>query len=271
MSYQTIQFSIVRGIARLLLNRPENMNSITASMRADLRAAFTQVSPEVARVLVISGAGRAFCTGQDLSERFRNEGEPKVYLGASIDKNYAPLLRALRALPLLVIAADNGIAAGAGCNLALACDLVVAARSATFIQSFCKLGLMPDAGGTWSLPRAIGTAPALGLTFLGEAISAKEAERWGMIWRCVDDVAFPAAVEELSEKLARSSSKAIAGTKQAIYAGATRSFDAALDAERDGQRELGFSADYTAGLNAFMEKRAPVFAGAKKGEACDIR
>src|SRR5258708_39167483 len=121
------------------------MNSITASMRADLRAAFTQVSPEVARVLVISGAGRAFCTGQDLSERFRNEGEPKVYLGASIDKNYAPLLRAL---PLLVIAAVNGIAAGAGCNLALACDLVVAARSATFIQSFCKLGFMPDAGGT---------------------------------------------------------------------------------------------------------------------------
>src|SRR5712672_366188 len=238
MSYQTIQFSIERGIARFLLNRPEKMNSITASMRADLRAAFAQVSPEVARVLVISGAGRAFCTGQDLSERFRNEGEPKGCLGASIDKNYAPLLRALRALPLLVIAAVNGIAAGAGCNLALACDLVVAARSATFIQSFCKLGLMPDAGGTWSLPRAIGTAPALG---------------------------------ELSEKLARSSSKAIAGTKQAIYAGATRSFDAALDAERDGQRELGFSADYTAGLNAFMEKRAPVFAGAKKGEACDIR
>ncbi len=188
-------------------------------------------------------------------------GGAAVDLGESIERHYKPLVLAIRNLPLPVIAAVNGVAAGAGANIALACDLVIATRSATFIQSFCKLGLVPDSGGTWSLPRLVGQARALGLALLGEKLTAEEAAQWGLIWRCVDDAAFVADVDALAARLATAPTRGLARTKQAIHEAWGQPLDAQLDRERDFQRELGQSADYAEGVAAFIAKRAPVFTG----------
>ncbi|HTV97075.1 MAG TPA: 2-(1,2-epoxy-1,2-dihydrophenyl)acetyl-CoA isomerase PaaG [Steroidobacteraceae bacterium] len=276
--YETILFSIDAGIARLTLNRPDKLNSFNVRMHDDVRHALERVRSSDARVLVLSGAGRGFCAGQDLDDRAvapqaggaergvhgahqHAHRARNVDLGESIERHYKPLILALRTLPMPVIAAVNGVAAGAGANIALACDLVVAARSASFVQAFCRLGLVPDSGGTWNLPRLVGTARALGLTLLGEKLSAEQAAAWGMIWQCVDDAQFHAAVDALAQQLAVAPTRGLAATKEAIHSGWERSLAAQLDHERDAQRELGHSLDYAEGVAAFTQKRAASFKG----------
>jgi 2-(1,2-epoxy-1,2-dihydrophenyl)acetyl-CoA isomerase len=261
VSYRNILFETADGIARLTLNRPERLNSFNSEMHAEVRAALGSLKDQPARVLVITGAGRGFCAGQDLNERAVAPGGAPPDLAASIEKNYKPLVLALRSLPMPVIAAVNGVAAGAGANIALACDLVVAARSASFVQAFSKLGLVPDSGGTWFLPRLIGTARAMGLALLGEKLAAEHAASWGLIWRCVEDGELAAVVDELARQLATAPTLGLARTKQAIYEGWGRTLPQQLDVERDYQGELGGSADYAEGVAAFAEKRTPRFTG----------
>ena len=261
MSYQSILFEITAGVGRLTLNRPDRLNSFTAAMHAEVRDALSRLSPQGARVLVLTGAGRGFCAGQDLGDRTVAPGGAGVDLGESIERDYKPLVLALRALPMPVIAAVNGVAAGAGANVALACDLVIAARSASFVQPFCRLGLVPDSGGTWALPRLIGQARALGLALTGEKLPADKAAEWGLIWRCVEDAELTAVVDALAAQLAAAPTRGLARTKQAIYESWERGLPAQLDRERDLQSELGATADYREGVAAFMEKRVPRFTG----------
>jgi 2-(1,2-epoxy-1,2-dihydrophenyl)acetyl-CoA isomerase len=194
-----------------------------------------------------------------LADRAVSAGE--IDLGASIESYYAPLVRRLRRLPLPVIAAVNGVAAGAGANLAFACDIVIAAKSASFIESFCKLGLIPDTGGTYFLPRLLGTARAMGMALLGEKITAEQAADWGLIWKCFDDAEFAEAVNKLAAQLAAAPTLGLVRIKEAIYSSGDRSLDEQLDFERDTMRELGRSADFREGVTAFLEKRTPKFAG----------
>jgi 2-(1,2-epoxy-1,2-dihydrophenyl)acetyl-CoA isomerase len=261
MSYENIQLQIDAGLARLTLNRPDKLNSFNTAMHGEVRDALARLVPEGARVLVLTGAGRGFCAGQDLGDRAVAPGAKGVDLGESIEKNYKPLILALRNLPMPVIAAVNGVAAGAGANIALACDIVIATRSASFIQSFGKLGLVPDSAGTWTLPRLIGNARALGLAMLGDKLSAEQAAQWGLIWKCVDDAEFVGAVDVLARQLAQAPTRGLARTKQAIYESWGRTLEQQLDVERELQRELGWSADYAEGVAAFMEKRTPRFTG----------
>ncbi len=261
MSHQHILFEITGGIARLTLNRPDRLNSFNTAMHAEVREALATVRASEARVLVLTGAGRGFCAGQDLADRAVSPGGQSVDLGESIERNYKPLVLALRSLPMPVIAAVNGVAAGAGANIALACDLVIAARSASFVQAFSKLGLVPDSGGTWLLPRLVGNARALGLTLLGDKLSAEQAAQWGLIWRCVDDGQLGAEVDALATQLAAAPTRGLAKTKQSIYESWGRTLEQQLDVERDCQRELGYSEDYAEGVAAFTQKRPPKFKG----------
>ncbi|MGH8132057.1 MAG: 2-(1,2-epoxy-1,2-dihydrophenyl)acetyl-CoA isomerase PaaG [Steroidobacteraceae bacterium] len=261
MSYQNIVFEIAGGVARLTLNRPERLNSFNTEMHAEVRAALASLAACAARVLVITGAGRGFCAGQDLGDRGVAPGAAPADLGESIERNYKPLVLGLRALPMPVIAAVNGVAAGAGANIALACDLVVAARSASFVQAFSRLGLVPDSGGTWFLPRLIGTARALGLTLLGDKLSAEQAASWGLIWRCVEDGELEGVVGGLAHALAAAPTRGLVRTRQAIHDGWGRTLAEQLDIERDYQAELGRTADYAEGVAAFGEKRTPQFSG----------
>jgi 2-(1,2-epoxy-1,2-dihydrophenyl)acetyl-CoA isomerase len=262
MHYQNILFEVNQGIARLTLNRPDKLNSFTAAMHEEIRAALEQIKADRSmRVLVLTGAGRAFCAGQDLADESVAPGNEAVDLGASIDKYYGPLVLALRALPIPVICAVNGVAAGAGANLPLACDIVLAARSASFIEAFCKLGLIPDTGGTYFLPRALGTARAMGLALLGDRLSAEQAANWGLIWKCVDDDQLAAETEALARHFAQAPTTGLARTKQALYASATNTLPQQLDLERDLMRELGMTHDYREGVAAFTERRPPQFRG----------
>lgn len=261
MGYQHIVFEVTDGIARLTFNRPDRLNSFNTPMHAEVRDALGNLKAPEARVLVITGAGRGFCAGQDLGDRAVAPGGTMPDLGESIEKNYKPLVLALRRLPMPVIAAVNGVAAGAGANIALACDLVIAARSASFVQAFSKLGLVPDSGGTWTLPRLVGTARAMGLVLLGEKLSAEQAAQWGLIWRCVEDAELPTVVDGLARQFAAAPTLGLARSKQALYEGCTRTLDEQLDVERDYQGELGRTTDYAEGVAAFMEKRAPRFTG----------
>lgn len=262
MSYQTILFEINEGVARLTLNRPDRLNSFNVQMHQEVREALVQVAAsKEARVLVFTGAGRGFCAGQDLGDRAVAPGGQGVDLGDSIENNYKPLVLGLRNLPMPVIGAVNGVAAGAGANIALACDLVIATRSASFVQAFCKLGLVPDSAGTWSLPRLLGNARAMGLALLGDKLSAEQAAQWGMIWRCVDDAEFKTTVDQLAAQLAAAPTQGLARTKQAIYASWQQTLEEQLNMERDFQRELGRTQDYMEGVAAFTEKRAPKFTG----------
>jgi 2-(1,2-epoxy-1,2-dihydrophenyl)acetyl-CoA isomerase len=259
MSYQTILYEVREGAGRLTLNRPEKLNSFNEQMHEEVRQVLAEIKNE--RALLITGAGRGFCAGQDLADRRTMPSDNSIDLGATIEKYYAPLVRTLRAMPIPVVAGVNGVAAGAGANLALSCDLVIAAKSASFIESFAKLGLVPDTGGTYFLPRLVGTARAMGLAMLGERISAEQAAAWGLIWRWVEDAEFPSLIDQLMTRLASAPTRGLARTKQAIYASPTNSLDAQLDLERDFMRELGRSRDYQEGVAAFLEKREPRFSG----------
>jgi len=231
-------------------------------MHAEVRDALARVKSDPSvRVLLLTGAGRGFCAGQDLGDRAVAPGAEPVDIGASIERNYKPLVLALRALPLPVVCAVNGVAAGAGANVALACDLVIAAKSASFIQAFCRIGLMPDAGGTFFLPRLVGSARALGLSLLGDKLPAEQAAQWGLIWQCVDDAELPAATDKLLAHLAQAPTRALAAIKEALQASAGNSLPAQLDLERDRQRELGRADDYAEGVAAFTAKRPPRFTG----------
>lgn len=261
MSYQNIVFDLSDGIARLTLNRPDKLNSFTATMHGEVADALTRVEKEGARVLVLTGAGRGFCAGQDLSERqMAADGVPPD-LGETIEKFYAPLVRRLNALPIPVVVGVNGVAAGAGANLAFAGDIVIAKESASFIQSFCRLGLIPDTGGTYVLPRLVGRARAMGLAMLGDKLSARQAEDWGLIWQCVPDAEFDATLEKLAIHFASAPTRGLASTKRAINVSLQNDLSTQLDLERDLMRELGRSADYAEGVAAFMAKREPQFKG----------
>lgn len=262
MNFTTILLDISEGIATLTLNRPDKLNAFTAQMHEELREAMKRIQGDAgARVLLITGAGRGFCAGQDLSERMMDPNVARADVGESLDKNYNPFLKALRALPMPVVCAVNGVAAGAGCNLALAGDIVIAARSASFIQVFSRIGLIPDAGGTYVLPRLVGTARAMAAAMLAEKVSAEQAVEWGMIWKCYDDDKFAAEARALARQLAGSATKALALTKKAIYASWSNSFEQQLDLERDLQREAAASTDFREGVAAFHEKRPAKFTG----------
>jgi 2-(1,2-epoxy-1,2-dihydrophenyl)acetyl-CoA isomerase len=263
MTTASILFERAGGIARITLNRPDRLNSFNTAMHAELREALAQVKADTTlRVLLLTGAGRGFCAGQDLADRAVAPGGAPVDLGASIEMNYRPLVLALRELPLPVVCAVNGVAAGAGANIALACDIVIAAKSASFIQAFCKIGLIPDSGGTYFLPRLVGSARAMGLALLGDKLPAATAAEWGLIWQCVDDMELKPAVEVLLAHLAQAPTRGLAATKRALQASASSTLHAQLDLERDLQRELGYSADYREGVAAFGAKRPPQFTGA---------
>jgi len=262
MSYENILFSIDAGIARLTLNRPDRLNSFNEAMHVEVRDALDRVRDEpAARVMVLTGAGRGFCAGQDLSDRAVAPGEEPVDLGDSIERNYKPLIVALRSLPLPVVCAVNGVAAGAGANIALACDIVIAARSASFIQAFAKIGLIPDSGGTYFLPRLVGAARAMGLALTGDKLSADDAAQWGLIWRCVDDGQLQPVVDKLLEQFARAPTRGLAAIKEALQAAEGNTLVEQLDLERDLQRVLGASDDYREGVAAFTAKRPPLFTG----------
>lgn len=262
MSYENIRFSIEAGIARLTLNRPDKLNSFTVAMHQEVREALDKVKADRSvRVLLLTGAGRGFCAGQDLGDRAVAPGGAAVDLGESVERWYAPLVLALKALPLPVVCAVNGVAAGAGANLAYACDIVIAARSASFIQPFCKLGLIPDTGGTHFLPRLVGRARAMGLAMLGDKVPAEQAQNIGLIWKAVDDDKLQDETESLLRHFAQAPTLGLARTKQLINGSFSTTLEEELVLERDAMRELGYSRDYAEGVAAFLEKRPPRFVG----------
>jgi len=262
MNFNTIEFETGEGVATLTLNRPKSLNSFTVEMHAEIRTAMQQVTDDAGiRCLVITGAGRGFCAGQDLGDRASNGEGDVPDVGASVEKNYNPLIRSIMSLPKPVICAVNGVAAGAGVSLALACDIVLAARSASFIQVFCKIGLIPDSGGTWNLPRAVGLARAKGLAMLGDRLSAETAEAWGLIWKCVDDDSLQTEAQKMARHFATQPTRALGRIKQLLHASLSNSLPEQLALEQKAMHELGQSADYREGVAAFLEKREPVFKG----------
>ena len=258
MAYETIEFKTDGPIARITLNRPDRLNSFTVQMHAELRDALESLGDS--RVLILTGAGRGFCAGQDLNDRAVGSEHP-VDLGMTVETSWNPLIRTLTTLPQPVIARVNGVAAGAGANVALACDLVIAAKSAKFIQSFSALGLVPDSGGTWVLPRLVGQARALGLALTGEPLAAETAADWGLIWKAVDDDALDAEVDALAARLASLPPLGLAAIKEMIRSSWGHSLDQELTHQRDEMRRLGYTDDYREGVAAFLEKRVPKFTG----------
>jgi 2-(1,2-epoxy-1,2-dihydrophenyl)acetyl-CoA isomerase len=258
MTYETIILEQADHVARITLNRPERLNSFTRQMHAELSDALHRAAE--ARVIVLTGAGRGFCAGQDLNDRAVAPGKV-VDLGETIEESWNPLVRRLATLPQPVIARVNGVAAGAGANIALACDLVVAGRSANFIQSFSALGLIPDSGGSWHLPRLVGQARALGLTLTGEPLPAERAAEWGLIWKSVDDEALDGEVDALAARLAALPPLGLVAIKKLVRTSWGRSLEEELDLQRDEMRRLGLTQDYREGVAAFLEKRPAHFTG----------
>ena len=258
MTYESIQLERSGHIARITLNRPDRLNSFTRTMHAEVRDALADLGDT--RVVILTGAGRGFCAGQDLNDRAVTPGKA-VDLGETVEGSWNPLIRTLAALPQPVIARVNGVAAGAGANIALACDIVIAAKSAKFIQSFSALGLIPDSGGSWHLPRLVGQARALCLALTGEPLPAEKAAEWGLIWKAVDGDALDAEVDALATKLACLPPLGLAAIKSIVRTSWSRSLDEELDLQRDEMRRLGFTEDYREGVAAFLEKRPAQFKG----------
>jgi 2-(1,2-epoxy-1,2-dihydrophenyl)acetyl-CoA isomerase len=253
------------GYRIITLNRPQRLNAFTEAMHQALRTALVEAEADPdCRALLVTGAGRGFCAGQDLNDRLSKAGETPV-LGGALEAYYNPLVRKLRALPFPVVAAVNGVAAGAGCNIALACDIVIAARSASFIQSFAKIGLVPDSGGTWILPRLVGPARARALALTAEPLPAEKAEAWGLIWKAVDDGLLMTEGEKLCTQFATAPTAGLAMIKHALDKSWDNDLDAQLELERELQREASLNPDYAEGVRAFMEKRPPHFRGRRGG------
>ena len=252
------------SVRTLALNRPQSLNSFTAAMHGELRAALDAAADDrEVRCVVLTGTGRGFCAGQDLADPAvapaRGGAATTVDVGDAIERFYKPLALRIRSMPVPVVAAVNGVAAGAGANFALLCDIVVAARSASFIQAFSKIGLIPDCGGTWLLPRLMGRANALALAMLGDKLMAEDAVRLGLIWKCVDDATFPAEVDALAARLATMPTRALAATRKALDDSQQLDLAAALSLEADVQRVLGAAPDFVEGVAAFMAKRPATF------------
>lgn len=253
---------IDQGVMTITLNRPDRLNSFNDAMHQQLSDCLKQAErDETIRCLLITGAGRGFCAGQDLNDRNVDPSGDAPDLGASVENFYNPLVKRLAKLPKPVIAAVNGVAAGAGATLALGCDIVIAARSVNFVMSFSKLGLVPDCGGTWYLPRLAGHARAMGLALMGDKLSAEQALQWGMIWQVVDDEALNDTARQLATHFASQPTFGLGLVKKALYASETNTLDAQLDLERDYQRMAGRSEDYREGVSAFLAKRPAVFKG----------
>ena len=262
MDETTILVERRQGYRVVTLNRPARLNSFVEEMHLVLRAALTEAEADKScRALLLTGAGRGFCAGQDLSDRVMGEGAEPPDLGRTIEAYYSPLVRQLRALPMPVVCAVNGVAAGAGANIALACDIVIAGRSASFLEAFARIGLVPDAGGTYFLPRLVGEARARAMAMLAEPVPAETAESWGLIHKCVDDDKLMGEAHALCLRFAEAPTHGLALTKRALDASFGNSLDAQLDLERDLQREAGRTQDYAEGVRAFMEKRKPSFKG----------
>jgi len=250
------------AVLRVTLNRPDRLNAFNEAMHAALAAALAEAQDDKSvRAVILTGAGRGFCAGQDLGDRVMGEGDGPPDLGETLERFYNPLVRRLRALPVPVVAAINGVAAGAGLNIALSCDVVLAARSATFLEPFANLGLVPDAGGTFALPRAVGMVRARAMALLADKVDAETAERWGLVYRVVDDEALAGEADSIAGRLARLPTDGLAAMKRAFDFAAGNDLDAQLDAERDLQRAQGRHPDYAEGVSAFMEKRRPAFRG----------
>ncbi len=263
MVYTAIRFERAGAVATLTLNRPDKLNCFTQTMIEEILDALGRVAAldSGVRCLVITGAGRGFCSGQDLGESIASPSGAVPDLGAIIDKSYSPMIRALRGLELPVVGAVNGVTAGAGVGLALACDIVLAARSAYFVLPFSRIGLAADGGATWTLPRLVGHARALALTLLGEQLSAERAEQWGLIWKMVEDAELMGTARDLAAQLATQATRALGYLKKLLQASTANSLDAQLDLERDIQRLAGRTEDFREGVAAFLAKRAPKFTG----------
>lgn len=250
------------GWCEITLNRPEKLNSFNAAQHLALRAALDAAAADpTCRAVLLTGAGRGFCAGQDLSDRVRPEGGEAPDLGETIERYYNPLIRAMRAMNKPLVCAVNGVAAGAGANIALNCDIVLAAKSATFVQAFAKIGLIPDSGGTWVLPRLVGEARAKALVLTAQPVKSEEAERIGMIWKAVEDQHLMSEARALCAGFAQAPTVGLGLAKQALQASFGNSLDAQLDLERDLQRKAGKTPDYAEGTRAFMEKRKAHFTG----------
>ncbi len=262
MDYQNIIAEEKNGVGYLTFNRPKALNSFNVDMHREVAEVLNlwTKNPDV-RCVVISGEGRGFCAGQDLGDRVVDPNAEAPDLGYSIETYYNPLIKTIVNMPKPVICAVNGVAAGAGANIALACDLVIAAKSANFVQAFCRLGLVPDSAGTWFLPRAVGHARAMGLALLGDKLPAETAKEWGMIWDVVEDAELKTKVTELAERLAKQPTFGLSLIKKAIHQSSNNTFDEQMLLERDLQRIAGRSEDYREGVQAFMNKREPNFKG----------
>ncbi len=261
-SDDVVLYELSEGLATVTLNRPDKLNSLNAAMHTRLRGVLDQIAAEPSvRAVLLTGSGRGFCAGQDLAERKRMPGEPAPDLGQTIEKNWNPLARALRYLKVPIICAVNGVAAGAGVNIALACDVVIAARSANFVLSFSRIGLIPDAGGSYYLPRLVGEARAMGMALFGERISAADAASCGLIWRCVDDGDLAELALKLGKSLAQGPTLGLGALKRVVRNSLDHSFEEQLEIERRTQQQCGASEDYREGVAAFMEKRVPQFKG----------